>query len=63
MARYSVAPLPASFTLIGLLGFVITAVYTGFGKLPLPYGFAFSLIFVLMFIASVISITPRSKEL
>ncbi len=51
-------PLPRTFMLTGILGFMITTVYTASGKLPLKWGVAFDLVFILMFIASVLSITP-----
>ncbi len=56
---YRMEPLPATFTLIGLLGFIITTVFTVSGRIEASWGFAFDLVFALMFIASMISIFPK----
>jgi hypothetical protein len=66
--------LKPSTMVIGIIGFVISAVYTASGRFTelfsglgenfgLSIGFSFCLVFLLMFIASVISITPSSSEL
>ncbi len=61
---YKLVPLSGSFTLTGLLGFIVVAVYTLYGRLDAAWGFAFMLVFLSMFIASMISITPPfPKEL
>ncbi|MBI2143264.1 hypothetical protein HYU20_02895 [Candidatus Woesearchaeota archaeon] len=54
-----IEPLPATFSLIGMLGFIITTVFTVSGRVPLSWGVAFDIVFALMFIASMISITPK----
>ncbi len=56
--RYTVAPLSGAFMLTSMLGFLLTTVYTISGRVDLTWGFTFDLIFVIMFIASVVSITP-----
>jgi len=61
--KYRVAPLSGAFMLTSMLGFLITTVYIVYEKISLPIGFSFDLIFVLMFIASIISMTPRYEEL
>lgn len=62
--KYRVAPLSGGFTLTGLLGFIVVSVYTIYGRLDATWGFTFILIFLSMFIASMISITPKfPKEL
>ena len=50
-----VAPLTGTFMIISILGFIISLflVY----KVTPPFGIAFALIFALMFIASIISMT------
>ncbi|MBI2176712.1 hypothetical protein HYU40_05220 [Candidatus Woesearchaeota archaeon] len=58
-SAFHIEPLPATFSLIGLLGFIITTVFTVSGRVPLSWGVAFDIVFVLMFIASMISITPK----
>jgi hypothetical protein len=66
--------LKPSTMVISIIGFMISAVYTASGKFTdifislgenfgISIGFAFCLVFLLMFIASVVSITPSSKEL
>ncbi len=62
--RYRLSPLSGAFTLTGLLGLIVVSIYTLYGRLDATWGFAFILIFLSMFIASMISITPSfPKEL
>lgn len=56
---YRMEPLPATFTLISILGLIITTVFTVSGRIELSWGVAFDLVFALMFIASMMSITPK----
>ena len=56
-------PLPQSFFLTSILGLIISAALTISGKLSPSWGFSFCLVFVMMFIASFVSITPRGKDL
>jgi hypothetical protein len=51
-------PLNQSFFLMSIIGFIISAGFTMSGKLDATWGFTFSLIFVIMFIASIVSMTP-----
>ncbi|RLE43584.1 hypothetical protein DRJ48_00550 [Candidatus Woesearchaeota archaeon] len=51
--------LPQSFLLTGLIGFLVVAVYGYYGKLSLPWATAFGLVFLLMVIASFISMAPK----
>ncbi len=51
-------PLPRTFMLTSMLGILIVTVYTVSGRISLEWGAAFDFVFVLMFIASVLSITP-----
>ncbi len=55
---YRMAPLPGTFMIISIIGFLVVSIYTSSGRIAASWGFAFGLVFVLMFIASVISITP-----
>ncbi|MBN2458292.1 hypothetical protein JXB31_04140 [Candidatus Woesearchaeota archaeon] len=59
---------------IGIIGFIISAVYTASGRFNeifsglgkdfgLSIGFSFSLVFLIMTIAAIVSITPSSEEL
>ena len=56
--KYQTIPLSNGFMITAMLGFLVVTVYTLYGKINLAWGFAFDLIFVIMFIASVVSITP-----
>jgi hypothetical protein len=53
----AIAPLKSSFLLVAMLGLIASGIYTYFGKIPTDWGFALILIFVLMFIASMVSMT------
>ncbi len=53
--------LPGTFMLTGMFGFIITAIYTNSGKIPLDYGVAFCIVFLIMLIASLKSIMPSGK--
>ena len=55
-------PLPRTFMLSSMLGFLIVTVYTFYGRLDLKWGVAFGFVFALMFIASVLSITPPDLD-
>lgn len=55
-------PLPATFTLTAIFGMAITTVFTISGRIPLSWGVAFDIVFALMFISSIISITPRFPD-
>ena len=48
-------PLKSSFMVISILGFIISAVVVY--DISPKFGFAFALVFVLMFVASIISMT------
>ena len=58
-----IEPLPATFTLVSIFGLILTTVFTASGRVPLSWGVAFDVVFAVMFIASMISITPRPTEL
>ena len=58
-SAFNIEPLPATFTLISILGLIITTVFTVSGRIDLSWGVAFDLVFGLMFVASMISITPK----
>ena len=57
----TVDTLPGTFMLTGMFGFIITAIYTSSGKIPLDYGVAFCIVFLIMFLASLKSIMPHGK--
>ena len=53
--RFKVAPLPGTFMITSIVGFLVSAIWV-LPRTP-SYGFAFCLVFALMFIASIISMT------
>ncbi len=55
-------PLPRTFMITAMIGLMIVTVYTASGKIDLTWGVAFDFVFVMMFIASVLSITPPGLE-
>ncbi|HLC65224.1 MAG TPA: hypothetical protein VJI46_03820 [Candidatus Nanoarchaeia archaeon] len=57
MKLRNIVPLSGTFMLTGLLGAVISIILTNSGRIPLPFGFAFTVIFLVMVIASMISMT------
>jgi hypothetical protein len=54
--------LPQSFLLIAMVGFLVVAVYGYYGKLALPWASAFGLVFLLMIIASFMSMAPEAPK-
>lgn len=56
-------PLPQSFFVTSIIGFIISAGLMIYGRISETWGFAFCLVFIMMFIASFVSITPRGKDL
>lgn len=59
----STLPLPQSFFLTSIIGFLIAAGLMISGRINATWGFAFCLVFVMMFIASFVSITPRREHI
>ena len=68
------AILPPSLMITSIIGFVISAIYTVSGSFDRVFaswgenvgtslGFSFCLAFVIMFIASIVSMTPTDTEL
>jgi nicotinamide riboside transporter PnuC len=57
-----VAPLKSSFMLISMLGFMVSVVYTSYGTINETWGFTFGLVFAMMFVASLISMTNAPYE-
>jgi len=52
---FKAAPLTRTFMIISIIGFLVSAIWV-FPRTA-SYGFAFSLVFALMFVASLISMT------
>ena len=50
---FKTEPLPASFTIISLLGFIAALLYWNSGKISPPWGFTLALFFVIVFIVLV----------
>ena len=55
-------PLPSSMLLFGMLGFIISGFLTYSGLIDASWGFAFTLVFLIIFISSIVSITPDDEE-
>jgi hypothetical protein len=62
MANMKVAPLKSSFMLAAMLGFMITIIYTSYGRISETWGFALGFLFALMFVASFISMSQAPIE-
>jgi len=60
MVLKNVAPLSAAFQALSILGFLISAIYIV--QYSLTWGIAFSLIFMAMFIASMIAMERASPD-
>jgi len=60
--KRQIDPLPGTFMLTSMFGLIITLVYTNSKRIPLDYGVAFSIVFLIMFLASIKSIT-LSKDI
>jgi len=58
--QYRVAALPGSFMMSSILGFLISAIWVW--PTSQSFGFAFMTVFVIMFIASIISMTYGSAD-
>lgn len=56
--RFRPVPVSGVFMLTSILGFLVVTTYTLYGRINLTWGFTFDLIFVIMFIASIVSLTP-----
>ncbi|MBW2973209.1 hypothetical protein KY346_02340 [Candidatus Woesearchaeota archaeon] len=55
------APLKSSFMLIGIIGFLVSVIYLP--KISLNWAFAFGLVFLLMIIATLVSMTQSKPVL
>ncbi len=60
MALPKVAPLPASFLILAIFGFLFSSLYIA--QYNLDWAFAFALVFVAMFIASFIAMERGSPD-
>lgn len=58
----NIDPLPSSFMVISIIGCIITAVYSNSGKLDIAWALSFLIVFSIMFIASIISMTKAPIE-
>jgi len=48
---------------ISIIGLVASAIYTNSGKLTATWGVTFIIFFAVVFLASVVSITPTGEDL
>lgn len=53
------APLPGTFMITAMVGLIISIMYIM--KLDLTWGFTFTLVFLLMFIASMVSLSKAAS--
>ncbi len=60
---FKVAPLKSSFMLVAMLGFMISVVYTAYGRLDATWGFTLGFVFAMMFIASLVSMTQAPIDM
>ncbi|MDD5086722.1 MAG: hypothetical protein PHV16_03125 [Candidatus Nanoarchaeia archaeon] len=54
-------PLPGTFMMMGIIGFTISLIYSISGKLDLSWGVSFILVFLIIILASIKSMTPTGK--
>ena len=57
---FKVAPLSSTFVLTSIIGFFISVIYIP--QYSVTWSFAFSLVFMMMFLASVVSMTRATTE-
>lgn len=62
MAVFRAAPLSSSFFAFALLGFTFSAVLWNSGRLSDDWGFTFCLTFIIMLVASFISLTHADVD-
>jgi|AntRauTorckE6833_2_1112554.scaffolds.fasta_scaffold175685_2 uncharacterized membrane protein len=60
MKHFIMQPLPASFMLISILGFIFSVIIVW--PLSMTYGFTMAVIFAIWFIAAVINFTHAEEE-
>ncbi len=56
----TVAPLKTSFLVISMIGFLISALYIP--RFSLTWAFAFGIVFIIMFVASMISMVQATPD-
>ena len=49
-------PLPASFMIVGMLGFIVSLIFWNSGRLSPPWGFTLALLSTIFFIASIVTL-------
>lgn len=49
-------PLPASFMIVGMLGFIGSVIFWNSGRLSPPWGFTLALLSTIFFIASIVTL-------
>ena len=59
--KKQIEALPGTFMLISMFGLIITLIYTSSKRIPIDYGVAFCIVFLIMFLASLKSIMPSGK--
>ncbi len=59
--QYSVEPLPGTMMVTGIVGLVISVIYTSGGRIPLDFGVSFIIIFAIILFASLRSLAQLNK--
>lgn len=57
---FKFAILPSTFVLTAIIGFLVSAIYIS--SISKTWGFAFSMVFMMMFISSIISMSKATTE-
>jgi len=57
------SPVSSAFFATSIIGFLISVTLTYTGRINYSLGFASTLVFLIMFIASFVSMTPSHKEI
>jgi len=60
--KFKYAPLPGSFMILSMLGLIISLVYMNYGRLDPSFGVAFIIVFAIMLISSILSMTHGPVE-
>ena len=58
---YDNAPLPGTFMIVGLFGFIATIFFWMYGRIGKTWGFTLAIFFAIVFIASLASLRPESE--
>ncbi len=54
-------PLPGTFMMMGIIGFTVSLIYTISGRIDPSWGVSFIIVFLVIVLASIKSMTPPAK--